>query len=85
MRIGVLGTGRMADALGTQWARAGHDLFIGGRSRPKAQALAARIGHGARAGSLREAAGFGEVALLAVAYEGVEAALEAAGAAEGTL
>ncbi|BBJ44923.1 hypothetical protein SSPO_076410 [Streptomyces antimycoticus] len=29
MRIGVLGTGTMADALGTQWARAGHELFIG--------------------------------------------------------
>ncbi|OPF70499.1 NADP oxidoreductase [Streptomyces antioxidans] len=85
MRIGVLGTGNMADALGTQWAGAGHELLIGGRSRPKAEALAGRIGHGARAGGLREAAGFGGVTLLAVAHEGVEATLEAAGAAEGTL
>lgn len=38
MRIGVLGTGNMAEALATQWARAGHELFIGGRARPKAAA-----------------------------------------------
>ncbi|MET7936247.1 NAD(P)-binding domain-containing protein [Streptomyces sp. NPDC005322] len=85
MRIGVLGTGNMAEALATQWARAGHELLIGGRARPKAESLAERIGHGARAGGLREAAEFGEVVLLAVAYEGVAATLEAAGAAGGTL
>ena len=85
MRIGVLGTGTMAEALAGQWARAGHTLFIGGRTPGNAQALAERIGHGARAGSPREAAGFGEVTLLAVAYEGVSATLDAAGAGEGTL
>ena len=85
MRIGVLGTGTMAEGLAGQWARAGHTVFIGGRTPGKAQALAERIGHGARAGSLREAAGFGEVTLLAVAYEGVAATLDAAGAGEGTL
>ncbi|NGO14691.1 NAD(P)-binding domain-containing protein, partial [Streptomyces sp. HC44] len=28
MRIGILGTGNMADALGRQWARAGHEVFV---------------------------------------------------------
>ncbi|MEU1519825.1 NADP oxidoreductase [Streptomyces sp. NPDC005811] len=32
MRVGILGTGGMADALGTQWRRAGHDVLTGGRS-----------------------------------------------------
>jgi predicted dinucleotide-binding enzyme len=32
MRIGILGTGGMADALGTQWRGAGHDVVAGGRS-----------------------------------------------------
>ena len=31
MRIGVLGTGKMAASLGGAWARAGHDVVIGGR------------------------------------------------------
>ncbi|MCZ4511765.1 NAD(P)-binding domain-containing protein [Streptomyces sp. ActVer] len=32
MRIGILGTGGMADALGTQWRRAGHEVRAGSRS-----------------------------------------------------
>ncbi|MEU9665589.1 NAD(P)-binding domain-containing protein [Streptomyces bobili] len=32
MRIGILGTGQMADALGTQWRRAGHEVRTGGRA-----------------------------------------------------
>ncbi|MGP3925654.1 NAD(P)-binding domain-containing protein [Streptomyces sp. 8N616] len=68
MRIGILGTGDMADALGTHWARAGHELLIGGRTPSRAAALAKRIGPRARAaGSLREAAEYGEAVLLAVA------------------
>ncbi|MCK2216826.1 NAD(P)-binding domain-containing protein [Actinomadura sp. ATCC 31491] len=39
MRIGILGAGGMADALGTQWARAGHEIMISGRD---AAASAAR-------------------------------------------
>ncbi|MEU8031647.1 NAD(P)-binding domain-containing protein [Streptomyces sp. NPDC049099] len=33
MRIGILGTGAMADALGGQWRRAGHQVVAGSRSR----------------------------------------------------
>lgn len=31
MRIGILGAGNMADALGTQWAVAGHEVMVSGR------------------------------------------------------
>ncbi|AZQ37732.1 NADP oxidoreductase [Streptomyces cyaneochromogenes] len=56
MRIGILGTGGMADALGTQWRRAGHEVLAGSRS----------------AGGLREAAEFGtDAVLLAVPYAAV--------------
>lgn len=64
MRIGILGTGLMADALGGQWVKAGHDVFVGGRSPDKSATLADRIG--AAHGSLQEATAFGEVVLLAV-------------------
>jgi predicted dinucleotide-binding enzyme len=85
MRIGTLGAGNMAGALATQWARQGHEVMIGARAPGKAAALAGRIGPGARAGDLRQAAEFGEVVLLAVWYEGIADALRRAGAPDGTL
>ncbi|RMI28767.1 NAD(P)-binding domain-containing protein, partial [Streptomyces triticirhizae] len=36
MRIGILGAGRMAEALGGHWARAGHRLMVSGRERARA-------------------------------------------------
>ncbi|TDD69030.1 NADP oxidoreductase [Actinomadura darangshiensis] len=83
MRIGVLGAGAMADALATQWARAGHEVRIGARTPEKAVALAGRVGHGASGGTLEEAAGFGDVVLLAVHHEGVPDVLRAAGPLRG--
>lgn len=68
MRIGVLGTGNMADALATHWARAGHHVTIGGRDADKAEALARRIGSGTESGSLRDAAAAGEVVLAALPF-----------------
>ncbi|MFJ8659521.1 NADPH-dependent F420 reductase [Streptomyces sp. NPDC093795] len=68
MRIGVLGTGNMAQALATHWVRAGHEVLVGGRDERRARLLASRLGGGARYGDLGEAAGFGEVALGALPY-----------------
>lgn len=85
MRIGILGTGAVAVGLGTAWARAGHDIRIGGRSHERALAAAARIGGDARAAEPREVVAGREVVLLAVPWEGVPDALRAAGAADGTL
>ncbi|WSK69882.1 NAD(P)-binding domain-containing protein [Streptomyces sp. NBC_01276] len=65
MRIGVMGTGAMAEALGGAWARAGHEVFVGGRDTAAAAALAGRIG-AAGHGPVAAAAAYGEVALLAV-------------------
>lgn len=83
MRIGIVGSGTMAAALGAGWARAGHELLIGGRDRGKATALAERLGAPARAVSPREAAEQGDAVLLAVLWSGVEEALRSAGAADG--
>ncbi|MFJ6727750.1 NADPH-dependent F420 reductase [Streptomyces sp. NPDC091281] len=68
MRIGVLGTGNMADALATHWVRAGHQVTVGGRDVRRAERLAARLGGGARAGELRTAAEAGDVVLAALPY-----------------
>ncbi|MEU4550043.1 NADPH-dependent F420 reductase [Nonomuraea dietziae] len=73
MRIGIFGAGAMADALGTQWAAAGHELMITGRTAGKAQALARKWG--ARAGGSREVAEFADVALIAILHQGVASTL----------
>jgi 8-hydroxy-5-deazaflavin:NADPH oxidoreductase len=83
MKIGVLGAGMMTEALASGWVRAGHEVLVGGRTLDKAVELAQRIG--ARAGSLREAAEFGEVILVAVRLAGLEETLRAAGALYQTL
>ncbi|NYI97639.1 hypothetical protein HNR12_003916 [Streptomonospora nanhaiensis] len=85
MRIGVIGTGGMAEALGGGWAAAGHAVLFGGRGPERAEALAARVGGAARAGTPAEAAAFGSVVLLAVPYAAALSALGALGAAEGAL
>lgn len=73
MRIGIFGAGAMADALGTRWATAGHELMITGRTAGKAQALADRWG--ARTGTFEEVAEFADVALIAVLYQGMTSTL----------
>ncbi|MCX4835186.1 NAD(P)-binding domain-containing protein [Streptomyces sp. NBC_01016] len=56
MRIGVLGTAGMAEALATHWVRAGHAVTIAGRDVGKAERLATRVGGCAKAAGLRVAA-----------------------------
>ncbi|GHG17694.1 MULTISPECIES: NADPH-dependent F420 reductase [Amycolatopsis] len=77
MRIGIFGTGGMADALGTQWAR--HDLMVSGRSDPGP--LAGRLG--AATGTWRETAAFADVLLLAVPAAAIGEVLAEAGPLAG--
>lgn len=86
MRVGILGAGDMADALGTQWAGAGHEVMVSGRdlagSTARAAKMTARAGAGeVRAGSFAEVAGFGDVVVVAVRAEGLLTTLQDAGAA----
>ncbi|MFH8611822.1 NADPH-dependent F420 reductase [Streptomyces sp. NPDC018029] len=83
MRIGIIGTGGMAGALGTRWVRAGHEVMVGGRDEGAAAALAARIG-AVRHGAIRAAAEFGEAVLFALPYAaGVPVAAGLAAALRG--
>ncbi|MER5864214.1 NAD(P)-binding domain-containing protein [Kitasatospora sp. NPDC002040] len=85
MRIGILGTGTLAAALGEGWSHAGHEVAIGGRSRARAAELAARLGRGVLAVAPREAVTGRDAVLLAVAWDGVEEMLALAGGPEGLL
>ncbi|CAM4375043.1 NAD(P)-binding domain-containing protein [Nocardia ninae] len=77
MRIGIIGAGAMARALGGGWVAAGHEVRIGARSSAAAEELAAAIG--AQAGSIRDAAEFGEVVLLALPVDALDEVLRTVG------
>ncbi|PZS34351.1 MAG: NADP oxidoreductase [Pseudonocardiales bacterium] len=85
MRIATIGAGAMASALGSGWIAAGHEVLIGGRAPDRAAALASRLGPGASSGTLRQAAAFGQVILLAVPGEDAVEAVRAAGAGDAFL
>ena len=72
-KIGIIGSGNVGSALGTTWARSGHMVMFSSLDLEKDKALAAKVGNGARAGTSREAAVFGDVLLIAVPYHALPA------------
>lgn len=75
MRIGILGTGRVATALGTAFDTGGHEVVLGSRTpeRHREDELAVR--------GPRAAAGHGELVVNATSGTGTMAALAGVGAA----
>ncbi|MEV6277571.1 NAD(P)-binding domain-containing protein [Nocardia sp. NPDC051832] len=73
MRIGIIGAGNMARALGGGWVAAGHEVMVGARNRKAAAELAVAIG--ARDGSITEAAEFGAAVLLGLPVGALEEVL----------
>lgn len=61
MRIGVLGTGQVGQAIGRKLAFLGHDVMMGGRGPGDAKAEAFAAEAGGRAGSYTDAAAFGDI------------------------
>ncbi|MBT8078855.1 MAG: NADPH-dependent F420 reductase [Gammaproteobacteria bacterium] len=68
MKIGIIGSGRVGSAIGAVWVKAGHEVMFSSRNIEHDRALAADLGAGARAGTPREAAAFGEVVMVSVPY-----------------
>lgn len=68
MKIGIVGSGRVGGAIGAVWVQAGHEVMFSSRNIEHDRALAAELGKGARAGTPREAAAFGEVVMVSVPY-----------------
>jgi predicted dinucleotide-binding enzyme len=68
MKIGVIGSGRVGGTVGELWVKAGHEVMFSSLDLEYDKALAARLGAGARAGTSKEAAAFGEVLFIAVPY-----------------
>ena len=68
LRIGVIGSGNVGGTVGTLWVKAGHEVMFSSLDIEHDRKLAASVGPGARAGTPREAAAFGEVLFFAVPY-----------------
>ncbi len=68
MNIGIIGSGNIGGTLGTLWAKAGHSVLFSSRHPEQLEALARDAGNGAQTGTQDEAAGFGEVVLLAIPW-----------------
>jgi predicted dinucleotide-binding enzyme len=66
MKIGIVGTGEMAKALGTLWANKGHAIMFGSREPQRAKLLAQSVGRNAAGGSIRDAGVFSQSILLAI-------------------
>lgn len=80
MRVGVLGSGQVGQALGRGFASRDHDVMLGTRS-PESEKVQAWLaeGKGRSTGTFAEAAAFGEVIALATLGLAAEEALELAG------
>ena len=85
LKIGTIGTGRMAENLGKLWANKGHQVFFGSRSPEKAKELADRVGPNATGGTQAEAVSFGEVILLAVPWTAAEETVKSLGPFNGKI
>jgi predicted dinucleotide-binding enzyme len=79
MNLGIIGAGSLGSALGACLAGKRHSVMFGGGA--SAQDAATRVG--AQVGSNAEAAGFGDVVILAVPFAAVDAALADAGSLDG--
>ena len=72
MKIGVIGSGRIGSTIGGLWVKAGHEVMFSDRD-PEAvkraiDGLGPDLKAKARAGSVQEAAAFGDAILIAVPY-----------------
>jgi len=80
MKIGVLGSGDVAQTLAAGFARHGHDTMIGTRDRAKLADWAAK-NRACKVGTFSDTATFGEAVVLAVKGTAAADVLRAAGAA----
>ena len=79
MRIGILGSGGVAQTLGSAYVANGHEVKLGTRDKTKLADWVAAAGAHASAGSFSDAASFGHVVFIIVHGEAALEAIELAG------
>ena len=79
MKVGIIGSGIVAQTLGAGFVKHGHEVVLGTREPAKLKVWAEAHAR-ARVGSFADAAKFGEIVVLAVSGSAAQDALELAGA-----
>lgn len=68
LNIGVIGAGKVGGTLGTLWVKAGHSVMFSSRHPEELADLVKTAGPNARAGTVGDAATWGDVIVLSVPY-----------------
>lgn len=71
MKISILGTGNLSEALAQALTKKTYHVMIGSRDPEKAKRLAGEMGHYAKGGTIANAVHYGEVVIIAVPYKSV--------------
>jgi 8-hydroxy-5-deazaflavin:NADPH oxidoreductase len=79
MKVGIVGSGAVGQTLAAGFVKHGHEVALGTREPAKLKDWSAK-NPGVKVKSSADAAGFGDIVVLAVAGEAAEAALKQAGA-----
>ena len=80
MKIGIIGSGAVAQSLGDAFIKEGDEVMLGSREPSKEAMVKWKAAHaGSRTGSFSDAAAFGELLVLATAGHGAAEAVKAAG------
>jgi 8-hydroxy-5-deazaflavin:NADPH oxidoreductase len=87
MKIGIIGSGNVGGALGKGWAKKGHSVMFGvlDTNDEKLQSLLKGAGPNARAGSVQDAAAFGEIVAFATPWPATQDAVRSAGDLSGKI
>jgi 8-hydroxy-5-deazaflavin:NADPH oxidoreductase len=83
MKIGIIGTGKMASGLGKHWISKGHEIKFGSRDPEKQSKVKETLSTSADVGTISEAANFSDVILFAVPGRNSVEAIGAAGSLAG--
>jgi predicted dinucleotide-binding enzyme len=69
MNVGIIGSGNIGSNLGQHLAKAGYSVTFSSRHLEKLQYLADEIGQKAKVGTVKEAADFGQIIVLAIPFK----------------
>lgn len=79
MKIGIIGSGSVAQTLGSGYLAKGYEVRLGTRDTSKLDEWLAATGERASVGSFSDAAAFGQVLFLSVAATALDSAIDLAG------
>lgn len=85
MKIAVIGAGRVGTALGSAWAKAGHEVFYGMRDPAKANLKMNNDGNNVAVKTVSDAAAYGEAIAFCTPWPAIEEAIKSCGNLTGKI